>query len=269
VIIQKLPDDRLLCIRQTTHAFLSVEFCRHWGNGDFARPQPYDAVMLGIAQHDNGWYEWEECPRLDEEGHPVDFLHGPTAGEKRALWMRSVDRTYAQHPYAGLLVALHASLLYDDNSATTPDDERAETGAFLQELQTMPDRLRPLWQNDDVYGPALREKRLTANTYLLKFGDNASLQVCVPWGEEGVLPNCPVDGEYSYTDIRVNVCSPEIGDQRPGAIHFDPWPFGVDEFVVNVHGRLLEQSRFADERSYQAALSSAPLHRLAWRVSRQ
>jgi hypothetical protein len=266
LIIQTLPNDGLLCIRQTTHALLALEFCRHWGNQDFARPAPYSAVMLGISQHDNGWYEWEEYPQLDEEGRPQDFLHAPTAAEKRALWMRSVYRTYAQHPYAGLLVAGHAALLYQDNMATTPEDEQAQTAAFLAELTALPGKVRALWWEDEEYGPALRDERLLANTHLLKFGDNASLQVCVPWGAEGVLHECPVDGEGEYIEITMRVCSG--GDPTSsGSIYFDPWPFGVEEFRVGVHGRILTQSRFKDNAAYQEALRRAPMQRLTWQVT--
>lgn len=264
MIIRKLPDDRLLCIRQTTHALMAHEFCRHWGNRDFARPEPYSAVMLGISQHDNGWYEWETQPRLGANGYPVDFLHGPTAGEKRALWQRSVDRTYAQHPYAGLLVARHAALLYQNDSATTPENEQSETEAFLRGLAALPDIVRRHWRDDELYGPALSEERLLANTFLLKFGDSASLQVCVPWGEEGVLKHCPVDGRDTYVDIAVSVSTAD----PCGVIHFDPWPYAVDEFHISVHGRLLQQTHFSSESAYQAALDAAPLHRLTWRVTR-
>lgn len=260
MIIHQLPDNRLLCIHQTAHALLAHEFCRHWGNRDFAMPAPYAPVMLALSQHDNGWYEWEECPRLCEDGYPVDFLHGPTAGEKRALWQRSVDRTYAQHPYAGLIVARHASLLYHNDLAHTPEDERMETAAFLQKLAALPDQVRRLWQNDDVYGPALCEKRLLANTYLLKFGDSASLQVCVPWGEYAVRSHCPVDGENAYTDIAMTV--------RNGVIGFDPWPYSVDEFRVSVHGKLLDRTHFPSEAAYHDALRCAPYHRLTWQVAR-
>ncbi len=80
-----MPDGRLLCINQTSHALMAAEFCHHWGNRDFACPQPYAAVMLGIAQHDNGWYEWEQRPHLRGDGYPMDFLHGPPGEEKIAL----------------------------------------------------------------------------------------------------------------------------------------------------------------------------------------
>jgi CO/xanthine dehydrogenase Mo-binding subunit len=30
-------------------------------------------VMLGISQHDNGWYEWETAPEVRPDGHPMDI----------------------------------------------------------------------------------------------------------------------------------------------------------------------------------------------------
>ena len=114
MITRPMPNGQLLCINQTSHALMAAEFCRHWGNRDFAAPAPYQPVLTGIAQHDNGWYEWELAPLLRADGAPMDFLHGPPPHEKLALWQRGIDRAAAQHPYAGLLTGWHASLLYLD-----------------------------------------------------------------------------------------------------------------------------------------------------------
>lgn len=216
--------------------------------------------MLAISQHDNGWYEWEEMPLLCDDGYPMDFLAGPTAREKRELWQRSVDRAYAQHPYAGLIVAGHAAHLYRANLAHTPENEQAETEAFLQELDAMRERLAIRLPKDSPIRPALDDEQFDANVFLLKFGDNASLQVCVPWGEEGTLVHCPVDGAGEYVDITMRVSDETIT--------FEPWPFSLDKFQVNVHGRLLEQSHFESELAYQTAMRSAPIHHLAWTVTR-
>ena len=112
MIVQQLPDGRTLCINQTSHALMAAAFCRHWGNEAFAAPTPYEPVMMAIAQHDNGWYEWEEAPLLRPDGFPMDFMHGPAADAKVALWELGIARAAAQHPYAGLLVRRHATLLY-------------------------------------------------------------------------------------------------------------------------------------------------------------
>jgi hypothetical protein len=106
MIVHELPNGQLLCIHQTTHALMAEEFCRNWGNHTFARPAPYSAVMLGVAQHDNGWYEWELQPKLRNDGYPEDFLHESDLNAKLQLWRRGITRLYAQHPYAALMQSL-------------------------------------------------------------------------------------------------------------------------------------------------------------------
>lgn len=258
MIVRELPDRRLLCIHQTTHAWLAAQFCRHWGNADFAPPTPYAAVMLGIAQHDTGWAEWESQPEINPDGSPMAFYHGPAGEAKRALWQRGIDRAASQHPYAGLLVARHAALLYENDLPHLPPDEQAALHAFLRNQNAFLERTRKAWAHDPVYAPALAEEALLANLWLLEFGDIASLHVCMGRTPARTLVHCPVDGRGLYTDISMHV----EGD----GITFSPWPFGVDEFAVEVHGRLLDQAHFPSAAAYHAALAAAPLYRLTWRV---
>ena len=68
MIVRKLADGRLFCINQTSHALMAAQFCRAWGNDDVAPPAPVDIVRMAVAQHDNGWYEWECAPKLRADG---------------------------------------------------------------------------------------------------------------------------------------------------------------------------------------------------------
>lgn len=261
MIVRSLGDGGLLCIHQTSHAAMAAVFCRHWGNQSFARPDPYDAVMLGIAQHDNGWYEWEQRPRLRADGYPMDFVHDADPLGKLALWRRGVERLYAQHPYAGLLLARHAALLYGEPAA---NGQEAEIDVAIRQFtawQTqLADSLCAAWAHDKAMQAWLRPSRIDANTRLLQFGDTSSLQVLMPWGSPRTIHNCPVDFEDTYTTIDMTF----DGD----TITYEPWPFGVDAFEVSIHGRLLAQDHFADPAAYHAALAAAPFQRLTWRVVR-
>ncbi len=259
MIIRKLAGNRLLCLNQTTHALLAAAFCRHWGNGDFARPEPYDAVLAGIAQHDNGWFEWESAPEVDAGGRPLDFLRAPAAVDKLALWQRGIRRALAQHPYAGLLVSRHAVRLYSDGWRKLPaGDERAATERFLAEQEALLARLRQEAHTVRGWAAHLHDDALAANVALLRFGDNASLSLCMPWEHDTVLEECPVDGQGISTDLRLH--------WEEGLVTLDPWPFGVAEFTVAVHGRLLDRETFAGHDDLRAALAAAPLHELRWRV---
>ncbi|HHY58113.1 MAG TPA: DUF3891 family protein [Chloroflexi bacterium] len=262
MIVRELRDGRLFCINQTTHAAMAEAFCRHWGNADFARPAPYDAVMLGIGQHDNGWWEWEQQPRLRADGYPMDFIHHDDPVEKAALWRRGVARAGAQHPYAGLLVARHAALLYAAFPGHNLDDAaRAAIQNFIKEEQTLAETLRSAWRD---YAPAqewLTPARIDANTRLLQFGDAASLQVLMPWSSHREIAHCPVDFCGAETTI--------VMSYDDAVIHFDPWPFGVDAFRVSIVGRVVAQTHFAAERDYHAALAAAPFWEMTWQVMRQ
>jgi hypothetical protein len=260
MIVREMPNGQLLCIHQTSHALMAEEFCRHWGNRDFARPQPYTAVMLGIAQHDNGWYEWELAPQLRNDGYPMDFMHGPLASVKLDLWRCGVHRAYAQHPYAALLVGRHATLLYQGDLHRMPEQEREQTLAFVTEQDALLARVRRNMGEQPEWQAALREQAVLANTRLLQFGDSASLQVCVPWANRSTLPNCPVDGAATYTTVEIWY--------DESTITFDPWPFGVEQFAVQIHGWLLPKRHFDDEADYHAALDAASYHCLTWRVTK-
>jgi hypothetical protein len=259
MIVRELPTGELLCIHQTTHALMAAELCRHWGNRDFAHPEPPAPVMLGIAQHDNGWYEWELYPKLRADGYPQDFIHETDLLAKLHLWQRGIDRLYAQHPYAALLLSRHAVTLYEaDLQRPIPDKARHATQEFIDQQATLVATVRRRFAGDPQWQQALTDESIDAHTWLLKFGDSASLQVLLPWDAERTLARCPVDFRGGYTAIQLR--------HEEQTIRFDPWPFGVDGFEVACHGKLLRQRTFATEADYHAALAEAPYRQLNWQV---
>lgn len=261
MIVRDMPDGRALCLNQTTHALMSAGFGRHWGNHDFARPEPYDVVMTAIAQHDNGWWEWELAPQVCADGYPMDFLRGPTAEKKLDLWRLGIRRARSQHPYAGLLIWRHAAFLHEMLLDQIDDAQvRAANEAFIAGVGPALDEVRALFAEDPVYDVWLNDAMVDANASLLRFSDFASLQVAMPWPGQRIMHDCPVD--WAGTTVEI------VMEHEGEIITFDPWPFGVDEFEVDVHGRLLDRRYFASSAEYQAALTEAPMHCLRWRVVR-
>jgi hypothetical protein len=259
MIVHTRPNGQWLCINQTSHALMAMEFCRHWGNGDFAKPAPYDVVMSAIAQHDNGWYEWEAAPEVDDHGAPLAFIPGPSYAGKLPIWQRGIDRAAAQHPYMGLMASRHATLLYEGDLHQLAGEERRATAAFIAKQEHWTEEARRLLADDAELHHAATEPVLMAHTRLLQFGDSSSLQVLMPWGHERRFAHCPVDFAGTYVPIRLRWEGQEIS--------FDPWPFGVAHFSVSIHGRLLDPETFPSHTAYQAALAAAPLHKLTWHVA--
>ena len=66
--------DRVWFVTQPDHGQVAGYLAAHWGNGQFAKPGYYASVpdperlraevILAIAQHDNGWWEWEATPGI-------------------------------------------------------------------------------------------------------------------------------------------------------------------------------------------------------------
>ncbi len=218
-------------------------------------------MINAIAQHDNGWYEWETAPETDANGAPLAFIPGPPYTEKLPIWQRGVDRAAAQHPYMGLLASRHASLLYTGDLQRLEGDERRATEAFVAKQEQWTNEIRHGLADDAELHHVATEPVLMAHTRLLQFGDSSSLQVVMPWSQERLFPHCPVDFVGTYTAITLRWDAQEIT--------FDPWPFGVTHFTVSIHGRLLDQAIFPSHTAYQAALTTAPLHSLSWQVMPQ
>ena len=259
MLVHALPNGQLLCVNQTTHALMAEQFCRHWGNAEFARPIPYDVVMCAIAQHDNGWYEWEAAPEIDATGAPLAFIPGPPYTEKLPIWQRGIDRATAQHPYMGLMISRHTCLLYQSGLHLLGEEERRATEEFIAQQERWIDEVRQELAQDAALHHAASEPVLMAHTHLLQFGDFSSLQVTMPWSQERLFPHSPVDFVGTYASITMRWEGQEIS--------FDPWPFGVDHFAVSIHGRLLNQAKFDSHAAYQAALAAAPLQTLVWQVA--
>ena len=111
-------------VTQPHHGTLAGTLAVHWGNSEFARPGDYAEteqsewlrreVELAIAEHDNGWWEWETEPPLSPaDGLPLglsEVLKDPREGMER--WRLGINRLAANHPYASLIISYHAYWLY-------------------------------------------------------------------------------------------------------------------------------------------------------------
>ena len=102
----------VIAIPQPSHAWLSGQMARAWGNEHFAAPTPYDEVCLAAEQHDIGWLDWEMRPALDAgTGLPQEFFRVPSMAHI-ALWREGVRRACIFGRYPALLISLHADTIY-------------------------------------------------------------------------------------------------------------------------------------------------------------
>ena len=126
-------DEQTWLVSQPDHGAVAGYLAAHWGNDHFAAPGHFaDAhdpdqlcaeTVLAIAEHDNGWWEWEAIPELgDLDNLPLDLaevLKNQQEGMDR--WRRGIPRFSEEHPYVSLLISFHAYWLYAARSKPDPD----------------------------------------------------------------------------------------------------------------------------------------------------
>jgi len=106
MLVSKYDDSRLLLALQIDHSRVAGYLAAHWGNDVFAGPRPYSSVVLAAQEHDNGWWEWEIKPSLNDQGYPLDYI---TDGSLKYLgqvrldfYKHGVERVVREDPYASL-----------------------------------------------------------------------------------------------------------------------------------------------------------------------
>jgi hypothetical protein len=230
----------VICVGQASHAWVSGQLARRWGNERFARPEPFDEVCLGAEQHDVGMAEWDLCPELDPStGRPRSFMDMPLETHL-ALWSKAPDKVLTQSPYAALLVSMHGHALYARRDTLEPDSEDSRAvRSFLRRQEAYQDRLLATTGEDRA--------RADRNQTLVWALDFLSLAPLLGWVPDTVrAPTRPGEPDAEL-EVRA------AGDL---ALTVDPWPFGEDELRIRYQGRRLD-ARFDDQEQMHGALAAA------------
>ena len=110
MLVRRDYEGGALAIGQLSHAWLSGQLARAWGNDEFPAPEPREPIALGAEQHDVGWALFDLRPGLSETGLPRSFLE-LTPGEHLSIWRAAPDRLLSVSAYAALVVSLHGASL--------------------------------------------------------------------------------------------------------------------------------------------------------------
>jgi hypothetical protein len=260
-------------ITHPAHAELAGTMAAHWGNEDFARPGDFapssgaerlrQEVVLAVAQHDNGWWEWEANPPLSvEDGLPQapgEMEEKPVAGMKR--WLRGISRLAERHPYASLLIGDHARWFYaaqsDSNAPAEfthqlqhdrsyfPQELETEARRFMTEVRDLQEAFQHSLDEDGFWRAALKPEHRHPHARLLQTLDALSLALCSDaiapaegrakgLGDDHVVfQNVP---RRSWDD-RVSL---EIKPLGGGRSVIDPYPFDETPLTVAVPARVAE-----------------------------
>ncbi|MEE9197063.1 MAG: DUF3891 family protein [bacterium] len=267
--------EKMWFVTQPDHAQVSGYLAAHWGNDDFARPGYFAdstdperlraETVFGIAEHDNGWWEWDATPALaDVDGFPAglaDVLKNQQEGMNR--WRLGVRRFSTDHPCASLLISFHAYWLYAAKIQADPDPAFAhplfwksapdelifgnldEARAFVAEIEGLQDKWIKELRTDPARATWVHQEHLFPHVRLLQLLDGLSLSLCSALisprtGEARGLG----DDEFELLEVprrnwkdRVAIALKPLGDRR---IACDPYPFDEDPLPIVVRARIFD-----------------------------
>ena len=232
-----------LLIGQPSHAWISGQLARAWGNERFGTVEPYAEVCLAAEQHDVGWATRELEPLLNPEtGLPRSFMEMPPEVHL-GLFTEGPRSLLSQSRYAALLVSMHGSRLYArrDLDKASPKDAEAIREFLAAQRRFQAELLAQLGSDATL---------VERNSLLVWAWDHLSLALCLQWNPDTVT-RCPAADGHLDIELRAD------GD----AVRLRPWPFARPSLTVHCEGRRLE-GRFADEAELRAAVERAPLERL-------
>ncbi len=264
-MIVRSENDHFVLIRQTDHAALAGVFAESWGNDDFARPEPLDALCLASAQHDIGWEEWERQPKADPATrYPYQFTDLPVE-EHLKFYLRGIARVLEKDRYAGLLVSLHCSGIYKQRYGTdpglklrrfTPDVEHV-VQQFMERLEKQQQELRaalratlPGCSLKDAAAAAtpcgaVEEKILWTNYKILQIVDRLSLYFCMASPSARSLGPAPVS--YGGQDTELHL-EPVASD----TVCISPYPFRKSPLRVSVEACAIPMRPYDDQQLCEA-----------------
>jgi hypothetical protein len=245
-----------IAISQPSHAWLSGQLMRAWGNAEFGAVAPYEDVCLGAEQHDIGWLEWEQAPTLNPAtGRPHGFRELGVAAHT-AIWRRGTELALAFGRYPALLVSLHGAGLYVNFAGGEAD--AAIVRDFLNGQLAIQQRLLASLRLDPRLGEFCDPATIERNRRLVRAADRMSIAICTGMQDMAVRSNDQqlavirqVPTANGETDIRLRAIDGDLGK-----IAVSPWPFAAAQVAVACEGIRLARM-FHDEAELRAGLQDA------------
>jgi len=216
------------------------------------------SFCLAVAEHDNGWSEWELQPTLDAKSRtPNTFMSIPTE-EHIALYQRGIERLVKVDHYAALLVSMHCAGLYDRARATMPgysakyvkSTETALVNDFVQRLRLQQLRLKVDLRAVPATRDLIVEDVLKANFERLEALDRLSLHMCLSPQENCVIDAVPKDTHDEEVDL-------DLRSEGGNVLTLAPYPFKRDVLEVSILARRITKRVYVDDADFQKTLAQA------------
>jgi hypothetical protein len=261
MMVCQYDDSRLLLVLQVDHSRVAGLFAAHWGNAEFAEPQPYAAMVLAAQEHDSGWWDWEIQPTISAQGYPPDYI-GSIKQLPGGKWLgfmeHAIERVAEQDPYAGLIVLMHAEGLCTQGKGLlpympdyTPDPAVRD---FLGRQEALDRQLLDELRRSEQYRELATDEQIWTNFKLIEVFDQLAQFVCNRYpfnstvrrnGPTNRLSDTPVPVRPGEPDVTIVV---DVQDETHAILR--PYPFDADPLVITFPARLVPNRPYSSRGEF-------------------
>lgn len=237
----------MIAIGQLSHAWLSGQLARAWGNDRFPAPAPRADVCLGAEQHDVGWAEFDLRPTFNHDtGLPRTFLE-LSIEQYLGIWRDAPDLLMSTSECAALVVSLHGSRLSGLRLRGAGGREPLLEDHIDQEHRRQALLCARL---------GLSAEQAATIQHQMRVWDGLSLALCHR-ANQFTAEDVPESAAMGTLELR------QADD--PDSFYLDPWPFSSPKVEVRCEGRRLARS-YESEEALDSAFESTPPLPLAFKL---
>ena len=255
-------------ITQNDHGDLAGQFAAHWGNEQFARLKPYQSMVLAAEAHDNGWWDWDVYPSVDEQGVPLPFTRTPRE-IRSGFYGRGIDNVIGRDLYAGLMVSMHGVGLPQKRYGTMPtmaDRQDEFSQRFIAEREPTHKVLIEKIRKSEQYAGMDSQEQIWLNYLMMQVFDRLSLFFCANFDLTTVPPTGAHTAGKGYYGPSVKPTPVKLG-QEDGEIKLrvidqktvvvEPYPFDGSPLRVSVRGKLIPRTQYKSQEEFRETYGKA------------
>lgn len=247
-MLLRRDEQGVIAIGQPSHAWISGQLARAWGNAEFGAVAPWEEVCLAAEQHDIGMAAWDLEPTLNPgSGLPNSFMEMPLSTHVE-LWTAGPRRLIAQSRYAALLVSMHGARLYERRDLDKlSDDDAQQVRNYLSAQHELQSELLSGLRDDAATRPWSAPDLVKRNSDLIWTWDLLSLALCLGWA-----PHTAKRVPTATEPVDIELTAP-----APATMALDPWPFAAEALTVHCDGIRLS-GPYESPAALHTALANAP-----------
>jgi hypothetical protein len=251
-------------VLQPDHGELAGQLAAQWGGSEVDAPVPQGSVQVAARRHDDGWAVWEREPTiLAGTSRPTGFLEVAVPSHL-TFYRACIAAVGEQDPYAGMLVSMHGSGIYNGRYGTQPGlglkqsaDYPELIQAFIAEQEQAQQRVIAELGIDDA--------QRWVNYRLLQVYDRLAIYFSMKdleAGEAETIAPLPLRYDGSEGELRIEPAG------APWHVRMSPFPFAAGPARFSLVRRVLPKREWATSDAFRTDFFATAPERVQITVDR-